>query len=129
MTTKGMAVGLVVADMKKSVAFYQHLGLDFTSFGDDHEESDLVPGFKLMLDTESSIKSFTSSWAHPTGSPRAAVAFQFDTPAEVDAKFEELMDAGYQGFRHPWNAVWGQRYASVLDPDGNGVDLCATLPQ
>lgn len=25
----------------------------------------------------------------------------------------------------PWNADWGQRYAVVLDPDGNGIDLFA----
>jgi uncharacterized glyoxalase superfamily protein PhnB len=28
----------------------------------------------------------------------------------------------------PWDAFWGQRYATVLDPDGNSVDLFAALP-
>lgn len=27
----------------------------------------------------------------------------------------------------PFDAPWGQRYATVLDPDGNGVDLFAPL--
>jgi hypothetical protein len=27
----------------------------------------------------------------------------------------------------PWDAFWGQRYAVVHDPDGNGVDLLAPL--
>jgi len=27
----------------------------------------------------------------------------------------------------PWDAFWGQRYAIVRDPDGNGVDLFAPL--
>ena len=49
-------------------------------------------------------------------------------PEDVDALFERLMAAGHQGLRHPWDAFWGQRYASLLDPDGNGVDLYATLP-
>jgi len=26
-----------------------------------------------------------------------------------------------------WNAFWGQRYACVLDPDGNQIDLFASL--
>jgi uncharacterized glyoxalase superfamily protein PhnB len=28
----------------------------------------------------------------------------------------------------PWDAFWGQRYATVRDLDGNGVDLFAALP-
>lgn len=27
-----------------------------------------------------------------------------------------------------WDAFWGQRYATALDPDGNAVDLFAVLP-
>ena len=29
--------------------------------------------------------------------------------------------------REPWDAAWGQRYATVQDPDGYGVDLYAPL--
>ncbi|MGB5655838.1 MAG: glyoxalase, partial [Acidimicrobiia bacterium] len=29
--------------------------------------------------------------------------------------------------RAPFDAFWGQRYATVLDPDGNGVDLFAPI--
>ena len=32
------------------------------------------------------------------------------------------------GHHEPWDAFWGQRYATVLDPDGNSVDLFAALP-
>jgi hypothetical protein len=28
----------------------------------------------------------------------------------------------------PWDAFWGMRYATVADPDGNGIDLYANLP-
>ena len=28
----------------------------------------------------------------------------------------------------PFDAFWGQRYATVLDPDGNAVDLFAPSP-
>jgi hypothetical protein len=28
---------------------------------------------------------------------------------------------------NPYDAPWGQRYATVLDPDGNIVDLFAPL--
>lgn len=31
------------------------------------------------------------------------------------------------GHKAPWDAFWGQRYAVVVDPDGNLVDLFADL--
>jgi uncharacterized glyoxalase superfamily protein PhnB len=44
----------------------------------------------------------------------------------VDEKYAELAALGH-GYREPWDAVWGQRYAVVQDPDGNHVDLFAPL--
>jgi uncharacterized glyoxalase superfamily protein PhnB len=131
MTPKANALGLVVADLSVSIAFYKHLGLDFgdgAASPHGHAEADLAPGFRLMLDSEASIQSFTAGWTRASGSPRSALAFQVDTAADVDHMFGVLMQAGYKGERGPWDAPWGQRYASVIDPDGNGVDLYATLP-
>ena len=34
-----------------------------------------------------------------------------------------MTDLGFDGHKAPWGAFWGQRYASLPDPDGNGVDL------
>jgi uncharacterized glyoxalase superfamily protein PhnB len=45
----------------------------------------------------------------------------------VDAAYQRLTAAGYAGRKEPWDAFWGQRYATVLDPDGNSVDLFAPL--
>ena len=56
------------------------------------------------------------------------IAFRCDRPAEVDAVYADLTGAGYDGHLQPWDAFWGQRYAVVHDPDGNGVDLFAPLP-
>jgi uncharacterized glyoxalase superfamily protein PhnB len=47
----------------------------------------------------------------------------------VDSVYEDLVGAGYHGELKPWDAFWGMRYAVVHDPDGNGVDLFAQLPQ
>ena len=38
-----------------------------------------------------------------------------------------LLAAGGRGHLAPWDAFWGQRYAVVLDPDGNVVNLFAPL--
>ena len=55
-----------------------------------------------------------------------ALAFLCTSPAEVDAKYEELAALGH-GHKEPWDAFWGQRYASVRNPDGNQIDLFAPL--
>ncbi|MFB4280762.1 MULTISPECIES: VOC family protein [unclassified Nonomuraea] len=46
----------------------------------------------------------------------------------MDGEYAELVEAGCRGIAGPFDAFWGMRYATVADPDGNGVDLYATLP-
>jgi uncharacterized glyoxalase superfamily protein PhnB len=45
----------------------------------------------------------------------------------VDATVAEIVQAGFSVQKVPWDAFWGQRYATVADPDGNHVDLFAWL--
>lgn len=119
------AIGLVVADMPRSLAFYRRLGLEFPPDADEqgHVETTLPGGLRLLWDTVEIVRSFDEDWQPPTGGHRAAFAFRCDTPADVDATYEELVAAGSEGHNEPWDAYWGQRYATVLDPDGNAVDL------
>jgi catechol 2,3-dioxygenase-like lactoylglutathione lyase family enzyme len=122
-------VGVVVADMARSLAFYRRLGLDVPAGADteDHVEVALPGGLKLAFDTVETIRSFDPSWSPPSGSPRAGLAFACDSPAEVDKLYGELVAAGYEGHKEPWDAFWGMRYAVLHDPDGNSVDLfCPT---
>ncbi|GGL82216.1 glyoxalase [Streptomyces fumigatiscleroticus] len=130
MSARFDAIGLVVSDMAASVAFYRRLGLAFPEGSEDqpHAEAPLPGGLRLLLDTEETVRSFHPGWQPPAGGGRAALALRCDTPAEVDAVYGELVGAGYRGGLGPWDAVWGQRYAVVHDPDGNGVDLFAPLP-
>ncbi|MER5750524.1 VOC family protein [Streptomyces sp. NPDC002088] len=123
------AIGLVVSDMAASVAFYRRLGFAFPegSEQEPHAEAELPGGLRLLLDTEDTVRSFRPEWRAPSGGGRAALALRCEGPGEVDAVFEELVSAGCRGELKPWDAFWGQRYAVVLDPDGNGVDLFAPL--
>lgn len=131
MTARLDAIGIIVADLERSLAFYRRLGLEVpeTTNDDGHAEAALPGGQRLMWDTEESVRSFDPSWTPPSGSPRMGLAFLCEAPAEVDALYAELTDAGYAGHREPWDAFWGQRYATVGDPDGNAVDLFAWLPK
>ena len=132
MATCGMptldALGLVVHDMAEAMDFYRRLGLQFSTGteADEHVEASGPGGLRIMLDTEESVKSF-SSWEAPSGSHRMALAFLCEGPAEVDRLHLELTVAGARSHLAPFDAPWGQRYATVLDPSGNAVDLFAPL--
>jgi uncharacterized glyoxalase superfamily protein PhnB len=56
-----------------------------------------------------------------------AVAFRCESPEDVDRLYRELTDAGAPGHKEPWDALWGQCYAQVKDPDGSVLDLFAPL--
>jgi catechol 2,3-dioxygenase-like lactoylglutathione lyase family enzyme len=126
------AIGAIVSDMDVSISFYRRLGLQFPDDpdpeGHGHVEATLPGGLRFLLDTEESVKSFAPEWAPPTGSPRVALAFLCESPDDVDRTYAELVEAGATGIKPPWDAFWGQRYAQIHDPDGNGVDLFAPLP-
>ena len=116
--------------MGKALAFYRRLGLEIPDSSDSepHVEVALSTGFRLLFDTVDTIRSFDPEWSPPQGSQRADLAFACDSPEDVDAIYARLTEAGHDGHLAPWDAFWGQRYAVVRDPDGNGVDLFAALP-
>jgi catechol 2,3-dioxygenase-like lactoylglutathione lyase family enzyme len=121
-------IGLVVKDMARSLAFYRRLGLETPPEADQqpHVDATLPGGLRIAWDTVETIRSFDSEWSPPSGGGnRMSLAFRFETPAEVNAAYQELTAAGYEGHKAPWDAFWGQRYAEVRDPDGNTVDLFA----
>jgi uncharacterized glyoxalase superfamily protein PhnB len=131
MTPRIDLFGVVVADMGRALAFYRRLGLDIpaSADGQPHVEVALPGGLRLAFDTVETIRSFDSSWEGADDSARTGMAFRCDSPAEVDTVYADLTGAGYAGHLAPWDAFWGMRYATLHDPDGNGVDLFAPLPE
>src|SRR5437588_8476510 len=125
------AVGLIVSDMARSLKFYRQLGAPFADGAEDsehgHAEAQLADGFRLLLDTEAEVLSFDPDWRPPAGEPRASIAFHCGSPADVDELYAKAVEAGGRSHKEPWDAFWGQRYAQLRDPDGNGVDLYANL--
>ncbi|WP_299571018.1 VOC family protein [uncultured Williamsia sp.] len=122
-------LSVVVSDMPRALAFYRACGLDIdpAQDGEPHAETVLDGGFRLMFDTVDVIRSFDASWTPPAGGHRMALAIDCGDPAEVDRRHAELVGAGATDHLAPFDAFWGQRYAVVLDPDGNPVDLFAAV--
>ena len=83
-------------------------------------------GLRLAWDALSTIASFDPDFAVGEGRHPVALAFDFGAPAAVDEAYQR-MTADFPGHKAPFDAVWGQRYAVLLDPDGNTVDLFAAL--
>jgi uncharacterized glyoxalase superfamily protein PhnB len=113
--------------MAASLAFYRRLGLDIPPDSDaaPHVEVALPGGLRLAFDTEETIRSFDDSWQPPKGGHRLGLAFACDNPADVDATYASFVESGSEGHLPPWDAFWGMRYAVIVDPDGNHVDLFA----
>ena len=124
-------IGLIVSDLDRAMDFYRRLGLHFPDDpdpeGHGHVEATLPGGLRFALDTEESVRSFDPDWSAPSDGHRMAIAFLCDSPDEVDRLHDELVRAGGETRKPPWDAFWGQRYAQATDPDGNAIDLFAPL--
>ena len=121
------AVGIVVSDMARSIAFYRLVGLDVPETPDEgHVDAFLPSGVRFMLDSEETVRSFRPDWTRRTGN-QLGLALECASPAEVDEVYARVTGAGFHGEKEPWDAFWGQRYAQLQDPDGVPVDLYAPL--
>jgi catechol 2,3-dioxygenase-like lactoylglutathione lyase family enzyme len=128
MPGKLAAIGIVTRDMRESVRFYRELGVDVADPEEDadHHDAELPSGVRLMWDTVELIKKLDPEWEESRGQGMA-LAFECESPADVDATYRRVVEAGFGGKKAPYDAFWGQRYATLADPDGNGVDLFASL--
>ncbi|WP_312111070.1 VOC family protein [Brevibacillus reuszeri] len=116
-------VGIVVADMKKALDFYRLLGLEIPeSANEDHHVEVAGDGVRLAFDTIEIAKSVYGGWEAASGH-RIELAFACDDADSLNELYAKLTAHGYEGHKEPWDAVWGQRYAIVKDPDGNLISL------
>ena len=129
MTTESTHVSVFIARTAADVYAYASDPANLPADADQapHVEFEFPGGVRLLWDTVETIRSFTPDWTEPTGGHRIGLAFDCGTAADVDTLFDEFTGDGYTGRTKPWDAPWGQRYATVDDPDGNPVDLFAAL--
>ena len=120
-------IGFVVRDMAATLAFYRLIGLDIPAGAESEDHAECkANGYRIAWDTVALVESFSGPYEAPHGH-RMSMAFLCDSPNDVDATYAKVIAAGHTSLKPPWDAFWGQRYATVQDPDGNPVDLFATL--
>lgn len=121
------AIGIVCENIDRSKEFYKHLGLEFESIGsEDHWEAQTPNGLRIMLDSVKLIKQINPQWIK-TKNHSLVLCFKQDSPAKLDRIYDLLTQNDFHSVKEPWDAFWGQRYASILDPDENQIDLFAEL--
>lgn len=114
-------IGLITADLGRSLEFYRHLGLEFKGAeGSTHQEAE-VPALTFFLDGR------PTAW-HPGFEGRTypwLLEFYFDSFADLRQQLDELGEAGYEVVDEPYDTGFGMWFAFVTDPDGNTVLLSA----
>ena len=119
------AIGIVSADCEKAVRFYKLLGVELVrAGGHEHFEAKTPSGIRLLLDSVSLIQTFEPDCEKVRRSG-VSLCFKQESPEKVDEVYAAITNAGFEGKKAPWDAFWGQRYACILDPDGNQIDLFA----
>lgn len=126
-------LGLIVKDMPAALAFYCCLGVAVPEGSEtkSHVEIKMGTGLTFFLDSR------PERWdpqleAAVVAAPRATderypvlLEFYLGEKAALEAKYQELMDKGYQGYRAPYATTFGMIFAMVRDPDGNTLLLSA----
>jgi catechol 2,3-dioxygenase-like lactoylglutathione lyase family enzyme len=122
------AVAVSARDLPRAVAFYDLLGFRFPPAEPDdlHREATTASGVRLMIDAASMMQGLLGEQPRPGNT--SGFALRYDSPAEVDEVAARVSAAGQTVVTEPWNAPWGQRYATVADPDGYRIDLFCPLP-
>ena len=122
------AVAVSTTDMERAKAFYALLGFEFEGGfeSDDHIEPVRRAGEpRLMIDSAALMEKLTGE--APRAPNHSIFAMLCDSPAEVDVYTAKIKAAGFTVLVEPWDAFWGQRYATVADADGYRIDLLAAL--
>jgi uncharacterized glyoxalase superfamily protein PhnB len=123
-------IGLTCRSIAESVRFYRLIGIEAGDPPTDEPffETTLPTGIRLSWNSIEMMREIEPEYVDPVGQ-RMGLAFLCNSPAEVDAYYSRVVQAGFEGHKEPWDAFWGQRYAQVKDPDGNVVDLFAPLAE
>ena len=119
-------IGVIVADMAKSVEFYRRLGVELPA-GSENQPHVRVKMGELTFFLHD--KKLNAKWdkvkVEPAGGYRIVLEFYLKTKEGVDAKYAEMMGYGYTGHFAPYDTPINTYFAMIDDPDGNTILISA----
>jgi len=123
--SKQIFINLPVADLPKSMAFFQALGFSLNpQFSDDHGACIVVSDtIFVMLLTHARFRDFTPKAICDTGrAVEVLLTLSCESPAQVDELVAKAIAAGGSTYDEPED--YGFMYThSFVDPDGHGWGL------
>jgi catechol 2,3-dioxygenase-like lactoylglutathione lyase family enzyme len=119
-------VGVIVEDMPRAVEFYRRLGLAVPEGAENEGHVEIkMSGLTFFLSTKEANARWDPARTDASGGYRIVLEFYLESPAALDAKYEELTGFGYVGHCPPYDFTPNTRFAMVDDPDGNTILLSA----
>ena len=109
------ALTLEVEDMARSFDFYAACGFE-ASYGGRSEAFTSLRAGSSYLNLQLTTSPTVNRWGR--------AIFHVD---DVDAMHTRLVAAGFEPDFEPKDAVWGERYFHVGDPDGHGISFARPL--
>ncbi|HKC26738.1 MAG TPA: hypothetical protein VKB75_01880, partial [Jatrophihabitans sp.] len=108
--TVGLAiVGIITADINRSLRFYKHLGLDVPAdaAGDSYRLR-TADGHVLFWESQAAIHAFDPGWSPPPpGDRRVVLEFGFSNPANLEATYRRLIGNGAPSHLAPFDQGGG----------------------
>lgn len=122
-------INVIVADLERSRGFYERLGMEFlprNRRGEGPAEAwvSTNAGPTVVLHSP----GFASWWDETAPQPSGGgpqVDLDLESVQRLNEVVPELEAVGVTIIKRPTDMPWGQRFAIVLDPDGNRVGLKA----
>lgn len=124
MATK-IFVNLPVRDLKKTIAFFTHLGYEFNPRFSDDKAACLIIGDNIfaMMVTEPYFQTFTKKKiSDATQSTEVLLALDADSREEVDDMIRKAAEAGGTVYREPEDHGWMYGH-SFADLDGHQWEI------
>jgi catechol 2,3-dioxygenase-like lactoylglutathione lyase family enzyme len=111
------AITLATHDMRRAVRFYGALGFEIARGGEATDFTTFRAGAGGYLNLIAQGDDKRWSWW-------GRIIFHVD---DVDAIFDRALAAGLSPSTTPHDAVWGERYFHLTDPDGHELSFARPL--
>lgn len=112
-------VTLGVADVARATSFYEGLGWRRSSVSQESISFFRMQGSVLGVFQREALADDVGVSADGSGFRGVTCALNCDSPADVDAVYEQWVAAGATAVKPPESVFWGGYSSYVADPDGH----------